>query len=165
MCIFAVAPLVGAWIEITNSLISDNFQPRRSSCRSVDWNIYYYPHYKFPTSRSSCRSVDWNIYTTPFYMQRQKCRSSCRSVDWNNKNIVTLYGNKRRSSCRSVDWNHGLHFQILNCQSRSSCRSVDWNKVNSQSYKPPLTVAPLVGAWIEIFLTCQVGNFLGCSLT
>ena len=58
----------------------------------------------------------------------------------------------RRSSCGSVDWNinkNGVNEFIYR---RSSCGSVDWNSFAVSPFRL-WQVAPLVGAWIDIWTT------------
>ena len=123
----AVAPLVGAWIEIFAPCAGPFLLPRRSSRGSVDWN-------------SSCDSIH----------SMRSCRSSRGSVDWNLLPVTSL--SERLSSLLS--WERGLKYHSIGrtvfWNRRSSRGSVDWNeRVNCRFAKG--TVAPLVGAWIEIY--------------
>ena len=55
-----VAPLAGAWIEILVPLISQGCQLRRSPCGSVDRNLSWTILIQWYPSRSPCGSVDRN---------------------------------------------------------------------------------------------------------
>ena len=94
---YRVAPLAGAWIEITRLICDSSHTYRRSPCGSVDRNVP-------PMSPSSCLI----------------CRSPCGSVDRND----TTYA--------ETDY---------------------------------VRVAPLAGAWIEIYLFCTlIANILVAPL-
>ena len=102
--VFLVAPLVGAWIEI---YLWENPSPSSSVAPLVGaWiEICYCVRINcLLNGRSSCRSVDWNIWIR-FAVTMLLCRSSCRSVDWNPYILIMRIWCIRRSSCRSVDWN------------------------------------------------------------
>ena len=125
-CGFLVAPLVGAWIEI--QLIHFWVTERIVAPLVGAWIEI----------NKAGRYVSFAM--------------SLLSWERGLKYISVLdkwYWNQRRSSRGSVDWN------IFQCWtndieiSRSSRGSVDWNKwcISSCTRR---TVAPLVGAWIEI---------------
>ena len=59
-----------------------------------------------------------------------------------------------RSPCGSVDWNLILRLWYTVVGGRSPCGSVDWNDIEAVR-KSGNTVAPRVGAWIEIFNLCR----------
>ena len=81
-------------------------------------------------------------------------RSSRGSVDWNFLFFCHQFKFTRRSSRGSVDWNiYGWSADNIPPLSRSSRGSVDWNLYIIHLIHL-FSVAPLVGAWIEIiFIT------------
>ena len=110
---------------------------RRSSRGSVDWNVLCISHDKYCCNQS---------------------RSSRGSVDWNSADKIQTSFLYRRSSRGSVDWNSLRLQKRQRHKSRSSRGSVDWN-IEIITLMPNPKVAPLVGAWIEIW---QVGGKVVC---
>ena len=82
------------------------------------------------------------------------CRSGTRrsprgSVDWNTCCLIAACADRSRSPRGSVDWNRISPWSLPRCQSRSPRGSVDWNRATLVAIEEK-SVAPLVGAWIEI---------------
>ena len=142
-----VAPLVGAWIEITSCW---HRKPCKESLLSWERGLKLYPEGRCPTllwCRSSRGSVDWNdivIKVASCHLRR----SSRGSVDWNliqneydaDEVVAPLVGawiemrsglparsTHRRSSRGSVDWNIPMKKTKGAVVCRSSRGSVDWN--------------------------------------
>ncbi len=193
MCNIAVAPLVGAWIEILMIWFFHLFVIGRSSRGSVDWNQI---GLIVGASGSVAPLVGaWiEITETINYVESKDCRSSRGSVDWNIYSVdvsphvvLSLLSWERGlklivpwfillSLLSLLSWERGLKFDInilFFIQFRRSSRgSVDWNlyiihlvhlfsvaplvgawieiQNKGKHYSLPFIVAPLVGAWIEI---------------
>ena len=121
--------------------------------------------------RSSRGSVDWNPKTSPRWLQRMVAPLVGAWIEINvSSNIIkpleSLLSWERglkssyirninirncRSSRGSVDWNIHISYIYISNTCRSSRGSVDWNYKEVPQYELSYTVAPLVGAWIEIF--------------
>ena len=142
----------------------------RSSRGSVDWNIKWKDILQGKLSRSSRGSVDWNPKTSPRWLQRMVAPLVGAWIEINvSSNIIkpleSLLSWERglkssyirninirncRSSRGSVDWNSaGVSFGSSK-YCRSSRGSVDWNYWSTTINFIYISVAPLVGAWIEI---------------
>ena len=145
---YAVAPLVGAWIEIFDLEYSiKHFASLPLWERGLKFfllSIFRKSHNVAPLvgawieigidlereageySRSPCGSVDWNT-SSSYNPCGSSGRSPCGSVDWNNLVRKYLTGQWRRSPCGSVDWNKTDMNRFSRLLSRSPCGSVDWN--------------------------------------
>ena len=152
LCKIAVAPFVGAWIEMYQ-------------CDKADYVIFVAPFVgawieiynemmQQPAGTVSLQNDD---------MARRSVR---RSVDWNVMDVKIIGLSMGRSVRRSVDWNVYAPAQGQHRIRRSVRRSVDWNNY-IQIGSAPLHVAPFVGAWIEIahftsgILVATVAPFVG----
>ena len=128
LCIFAVAPFAGAWIEILTLGIDTENPIGRSLRGSVDWN-----------SLSSCRWSD-SVMSLP---SRERGLKYIHPVSPNTLCKVAPFAGAWIEIFQRRLWNSCV-------RSRSLRGSVDWNNaaiitryVNS--------VAPFAGAWIEIY--------------
>ncbi len=121
-----VAPLVGAWIEICIFWVS--CKPYQSL---LSWERGLKSHKRNGTKRRSCRS-------------------SRGSVDWNSLILEPLFN----FTLSLLSWERGLKYDntkfTVSKNGRSSRGSVDWNLIKDKDYNAYDTVAPLVGAWIEM---------------
>ena len=127
LCIFAVAPFAGAWIEIRETQKGTNMKkslPSRE--RGLKSLLVYQDYLNFVSLPSRERGLKclWWLSCVP-----RHSRSLRGSVDWN---IIIV-----------------AVFVVLPC--RSLRGSVDWNASAIPTVRYP-NVAPFAGAWIEIAL-------------
>ena len=185
LCIFAVAPFAGAWIEIIQSPHFFGLYFRRSLRVSVDWNLQNRLYSPSCACRSLRGSVDWNnflaiinnvIPVAPFagawieivslcssYSMSMSLPSRERGLKW--VVAVRFLIKASRSLRGSVDWNM-WSICIFFCRYRRSLRgSVDWNRTATLHRIRAVVVAPFAGAWIEIMiLSLQMRKPSGRSL-
>ena len=123
----AVAPLVGAWIEI---FAFNDATYGFMSLLSWERGLKFFPvvHIHLIGGRSSRGSVDWNIWQWYF---------SKLGV------VAPLVG-------AWIEIKAGIGQALDYVTSRSSRGSVDWNIGYQTLTATKIFVAPLVGAWIEI---------------
>ena len=130
-----VTPLVGVWIEIWHIFVMIVSDRCHSPCGSVDWNMKHIcDDCIWPMSLPlwECGLKYLQFLRTHIWWQ---CHSPCGSVDWNWLLLEIIFCGVRHSPCGSVDWN--LPYMIL-----------QWGYL----------VTPLVGVWIEIFLSLQLAD-------
>ena len=100
----AVAPFMGAWIEIAQIQLLRNEGSGRSLHGSVDWNSSATKRIQEKKCRSLHGSVDWNFLLVSSSIIG-RCRSLHGSVDWNFCQKCGKAMAQRRSLHGSVDWN------------------------------------------------------------
>ena len=122
-----VAPLAGAWIEISLITRTISAMKCRTPCGCVDRNSKDYTAERLMYCRTPCGCVDRNILMVTT-KQATACRTPCGCVDRNNMLTVVQELGGGRTPCGCVDRN-------LNQMIQDASQAV---------------VAPLAGAWIEI---------------
>ena len=144
-----VAPLAGAWIEISLITRTISAMKCRTPCGCVDRNSKDYTAERLMYCRTPCGCVDRNLAAIAF-TQNFTGRTPCGCVDRNAASECRRHFAVGRTPCGCVDRNNMLTVVQELGGGRTPCGCVDRNLNQMIQDASQAVVAPLAGAWIEI---------------